>query len=61
MDRTAQLAFPLGAFLGENMALERLAAFKAAAACAPEALGRAAVGFDFWHLFAPVNNNEIPE
>ena len=61
MGRTAQLAFPFGAFLGKNMAFERLAALKAAAPCLPEALGRAAVGLDFWHLFAPVNNKEVPE
>jgi hypothetical protein len=51
--RLAQLAFTLGAFLGQNMALVRLAALETAVAGASETLGGAAVGFDFWHLFAP--------
>jgi hypothetical protein len=59
--RTTQLAFPLGAFLGQNMALVRLTAFETAIAGASETLGRAAVGFDFWHLFAPTLTIKIPE
>jgi hypothetical protein len=59
--RTTQLAFPLGAFLGQNMTLMRLAAFETAVAGASETLGCAAVSFDFWHLFAPTLKIKIPE
>ena len=54
MGRATQLAFPLRAFFGEYVTLERLSAFERAAPRLPEALGRAPVGLNFWHLFAPV-------
>jgi hypothetical protein len=59
--RTTQLAFPLGAFLGQNMTLMRLAAFETAVAGASETLGCATVGLNFWHLFAPTLKIKIPE
>jgi hypothetical protein len=53
MGRSTQLAFPFGAFFGQNVAFERLPTLKTAVAGASETLGGAAVGLDFWHLFAP--------
>jgi len=53
MSRTTQLAFPLGAFFGKDMTFERLPALECTAPRLPEALGRAPVGLDLWHLFAP--------
>jgi hypothetical protein len=42
------------------MALMRLTTLKTAVAGASKTLGGATVRFDFWHLFAPVNNKKNP-
>jgi|TARA_R100001132_G_scaffold1968_2_gene1814 hypothetical protein len=48
--RGTQLAFPLSAFLGQDMASKRLSAFELSATGAFETLCRTAVIFQFWHL-----------
>src|SRR5688572_32836390 len=45
----AQLALPLGALLGEDVAHERLRALDAAARAHGEALRGASLGFHLWH------------
>src|SRR5438093_2930183 len=51
---SAQMAFVLGGFLGEDVALERLRALDAPTGADLEALGRAALGLHFGHCTAPV-------
>jgi hypothetical protein len=46
----AQMALPLGAFLGQDVTLVGLAPFDAAGCGHPEALGRPAVGFQLGHF-----------
>src|SRR5258706_3148842 len=48
------MAFVLGGFLGEDVALERLRALDAAAGAYLETLGGAALGFQFGHCMTPV-------
>src|SRR6185295_9988808 len=47
---TAQMAFALGRFLGQDVPQVCLRAFKAAASERLEALRGAALGLEFWHL-----------
>src|SRR5580765_4799556 len=49
----AHVALPLGALLGEDMALVRAGPLDAAAAAHPEALGGAALGLHLRHSSAP--------
>jgi hypothetical protein len=44
-----QLAFPLGAFLGQYMTAMRLAMLELAGTVPGKSLGRTAVGFNLWH------------
>jgi hypothetical protein len=48
----AQLAFVLGGFLGQDVALERLTAFDAATSANDEAFLRAALGLHLWHDYS---------
>jgi hypothetical protein len=48
--RGTQLAFPLSAFLGQDMAGKRLSAFKFSTTGTFETLRRTAMVFQFWHL-----------
>src|SRR5260221_11937675 len=48
------MAFVLGGFLGEDVALERLRALDAAAGAYPATLGCAALGFQFGHCMSSV-------
>jgi hypothetical protein len=50
-DGRTQLALPLGAFLGQDMATMRLASLEAAGYRLLEALGRASICFDLGHCF----------
>jgi hypothetical protein len=43
------------------MAAMRLSTFKATVASASKTLGSTTVSFYFWHLFAPIIKNKIPE
>jgi hypothetical protein len=52
--RSAQLAFTLGAFLGQDVTLVRLAPFDAAGCCHPEAFCRSTVGFQLGHFRSPM-------
>jgi hypothetical protein len=49
LDRTAQVTFVLGGFLGQNVALESLATLDGTAWANAKTLLRAALGFHFWH------------
>jgi hypothetical protein len=51
--RTTQVAFVFGGFFGQDMTLEGLAAFDAAAWTNAKALFGAALGLHFGHLNAP--------
>jgi hypothetical protein len=47
--RTTQLAFGLGGFLGQNVALESLTTLDSTTWTHAKTLLRAAFGFHFWH------------
>jgi hypothetical protein len=49
LDRTAQVTFVLGGFLGQNVALESLATLDGTAWANAKTLLRAALGFHLWH------------
>jgi len=49
LDRTAQVTFVLGGFLGQNVALERLTTLDGTAGTNAKTLLRAALGFHLWH------------
>src|SRR6218665_982117 len=50
---TPQMAFVSGGHLGQDVALERLAALDGATGTNTKALFRAALGLHFWHLMIP--------